>query len=430
MTQTADPVEAEPGAQPLSERLPLSGVRVLDVTHQLAGPHAMRLLADLGADVIKVESIQHADTARLMGAILAGEGSDRQYERCANWIWVNHNKRGITLNLRDPRGLQLFKELLKGADVVAENLRPDAWEAFGLGHEVLAQLNPRIIYLKISGYGTTGPWRLHPSFAGPWEQASGFSYITGYPDGPPITRVVWEDSANGMMGAFAVLAALHRRKQTGRGQFIDLAAIESLTCLNAEAILDQQVSGRVWQRVGNRHRFARAAPHGCYRCAGADAWIAIAVTADAQWRELCRVLDAPEWVADPRFATLKDRDAHDAELRAAIEARTATRDRWELMEALQAAGVPASAVAHGLDVIERPAERRLAPIEEVERAEVGRQRYAGPPFRLSRTPLGVRRPAPLLGEHNAEILGDLGVAPEELATLERDGVIGTCALNL
>ena len=410
-------------------RLPLSGVRVLDATHQLAGPQLTRLLGDLGAEVIKIESVQHADTARLMGAILPGDGPN--YERCSNWNWVNQNKRGLTLNLKDQRGLAIFKTLAEQADVVAENFRPGAWDALGLGYEALRKVNEGIILVSISGYGATGPWRLHPSFAGPWEQATGFSYFSGYPGGEPLTRVVWEDSANGMMGAFAVLMALWHRRRTGKGQFIDLSAIESITCMNAEALLDFQINGRTWERIGNQHRFGKAAPHGCFRCQGEEAWLAVAVRSEAEWDAFCKTLNAPEWRSDARFATREGRLLNEAVLSSLIEERTKTMDRWELMHQLQGVGVPASAVASGWDVIEQARHGKpLAPTMEVDRDYVGRRISAGLPFRMSRTPPVVSRPAPTLGEHNHELVESVGIDGATISELERDQVIGNEALNL
>ncbi len=420
--------EGAPKAE-MAGSLPLSGVRVLDATHQLAGPQLTRLLGDLGADVIKIESVQHADTARLMGAILPGDGPN--YERCSNWNWVNQNKRGLTLNLKDERGLAIFKALAQEADVVAENFRPGAWDALGLGYDVLRKLNEGIILVSISGYGATGPWRLHPSFAGPWEQATGFSYFSGYPGGQPLTRVVWEDSANGMMGAFAVLIAFWHRRRTGKGQFIDLSAIESITCMNAEALLDFQINGRTWERIGNQHRFGKAAPHGCFRCQGEEAWLAVAVRTEAEWHAFCTALNAPEWTGDARFATREARLLNAATLSALIEQRTITMDRWELMHQLQASRVPASAVASGWDSIEQARlGRPLSPTIEVDRNYVGRRTSTGLPFRMSRTPPVISRPAPMLGEHNHELVQSAGVDRTMIEELERDQVIGNQALNL
>ncbi len=414
---------------PPRHSLPLSGIRVLDLTHGLAGPHATKLLGDIGADVLKVESIQHADTARMEGTILPGEPRT-QFERSANFLWVNLNKRDITLNLASEDGMRILKRLVRDADVVASNFRPGVMEAFGLTYDVLRSLNPSVVYLQISGYGSTGPWRMLPCFSAPAEQMAGVSYISGYPKERPITRTVWEDSAVAMIGAFSVIASLHDRARSGVGTHIDLSMAEVIASFNAEAILDFTANSRVWERVGNRHRFGQAAPHGCYRCMGEEAWIAVAVTDEAQWESFCRILGAEHWLQDERFADVASRDEHYALLARMIEERTSTCDRWELASRLQAAGVPAHAVANALEVVEQTNEQGGAGLVTVERAHVGLQQYVGSAFRLSRTPLGQPRPAPVLGEHNHEVLVSLGLTDTEIDRLEQERVTGTSPLNM
>ena len=420
-----------PSAPAISEvsRLPLDGVRVLDLTYHVAGPTGTRLLADLGADVVKVESLERADPSRLAGAPYAATGAPR-YESSAQWNWRHLNKRAITLDLQSDIGRDLFKRLTVSADTIVENLRPGVWEGFGLDYEELRQVNPRLSMLRMPGYGCTGPWRNRLAWAFPMEQLSGFTSTFGYQDERPITRGLWPDCAGGMMAAFGTVLSLHKALTTGSGQFADVSQLEAATSLNVEAILDYQINGRDWGRQGNRHPFGRSAPHGCSPCKGEDEWIAIAVTDDDQWSKLCAVLGADELQMDPRFRTIADRHDHHRELAGALAEYTRRWTRWDLAAALQGADVPAMPVVEGVDVLDGSRLEGVLPTCELDRQYIGRKRYLATLFRLDGRRPAYRRPAPTLGQDNADILREIGLADRDIAELVTQGIIGTEPRNL
>lgn len=404
----------------------LSKIRVVSCTQFLAGPGVTLILGSLGAQVIKVESVQHYDGGRTRVARYGGTA----HEQAPVYNYFNRNNLGITLNLRDKQGADLLKELVKVSDVVVENYTAEVFPRFGLDYPTLRRINPTVILLSMPGFGQDGPWRRYASFASSLTQMSGISYLTGYPDRPPtIIGGGGIDPITGMMGAFAVLVALRHRERTGRGQHIDFSQLEAITSLAGHAFLEYAMTGQLPTRQGNAH--PTAAPHGCYPCRGEDKWVAIAITNEEQWAQLRQLMGDPAWATEERFATLAGRRAHREEVDRLVGQWTAQREQGELVPALQAAGIAAGAVMGPAQVLADPHLKEREMFEEVERAWVGTQPYALLPFRFSDHLKRRSTPAPTLGQHNREVLcGLLGVTEAELAELERRQVIGTMPVSL
>lgn len=405
-------------------RLALEGVRIIDMSHMWAGPMATGILADMGAEVIKVESIQRLDMWRGGAAILMGR-TERPHEGAPPYNAVNRNKYGITLDLANPRGVEIFKELVKISDVVFENYSPRVMKDLGLDYPALKQVKPEIIMLSMPAFGMTGPWRDYAGFASNIEQVAGIAQLTGYPDGPPrVVGTAGADPLAGLNAAFAVLAALKHRRRTGKGQYIDLSQAEAIACLIGEAIVDYSMNKRVQPRRGNRH--PSMAPHGCYRCKGDDMWATIAVSSDAEWTRFCQAIGNPSWTDDERFSDALGRWQNQDELDKRIEEWTSEHDHYEVMHILQKADVAAGALLNPAELLEDPHLKARGFFEVVDRDVVGKYPYPRSPIRLSKTKVSTRIPAPCLGEHNEYVLGQLlGMSKEEMAQLAEEKIIGT-----
>jgi crotonobetainyl-CoA:carnitine CoA-transferase CaiB-like acyl-CoA transferase len=401
---------------------PLKGLRVVDLSMYFSGPLATQILGDAGADIIKVESVQRIDGWR--GATVASV--ERPWERSPNFNWVNRSKRGITLNLADPRGQEIVKQLVADADVVIENYTPRVMANFGLTYEALRAVNPRIVMMSMPGFGSDVSWRDYVAFGMSTEQMAGFSHLTGYEGEQPVfTGTNGGDPFVGAIGATALLSALWHRELTGEGQHIDLSQVEACTLFAGDAVTAWTLAGYDPGRTGNRHR--TRAPHGIYPCAGEDSWIAIDCQTDEQWRTLAGCIGRPEW-AEPgsAFARVEGRMAGRKEIDAAIAVWTKTKERMPLMEGLQAAGVPAGALYDGPDLL---ADTHLAAREAFiaqDRDNIGVKHYPAQPYRFLRAERVLNQRAPYLGEHTNEVLREsLGMGDEELAALEAADVIGT-----
>ena len=403
----------------------LHGTRIIDCTMWFAGPFATELLAQMGAEVIKVESIQAMDGWR--GSITSA-GSDRPWETAAAFNSVNHSKYDITLDLNQPEGVEVFKRLVKIGDIVVENYTPRVMKNFGLDYTCLKEINPALIMLSMPGYGTTGPWKDYVAFAFLVEETAGIPQITGYPDGPPMLMGASQaDSIAGLNGAFAILTALEYRRKTGKGQYIDLSQVEALTCLMAEPIIDYSMNHRIWPRIGNRHR--SMVPHGCYRCRGDDEWVVIAIPSDEEWIKFCTITGHSGWLEDERFSDASGRWKNQYELDMLIEAWTIKRNRFEVMHDLQAAGIASGAVLSQAEVLADPYLKERGFFEELDRAEVGNHRYPGVYAKFSKTPGNLRWPSPCLGEHNDYVFRELlGMSKEELAQLTNKRIVGNVPL--
>ena len=392
----------------------------------IAIPHACKLLADMGAEVIRIESCARLDGYRT-SSIYGNTDEGRFWDRAANFYEQNRNKMSLTLDLTKSEGLDALKELISVSDVFAENFTPRVMRNFGLEYDDVRKLKPDIVMVSSTGYGYVGPWADFGAIGYTTEAASGLAHITGYEDGPPILpEIPYADYTAAEHTVFAVMAALVYRANTGRGQFIDVSQSETLTSTIPEAMLDFSVNGRSPERMGNAD--PDTAPHGCYPCRGEDRWIAIAAQTDDEWRGLCDVLGMVGPAADSRFEHVRLRLANRIELDEIIEAATAQWDQHELMHSLQQNGVPAGAVLNGKQLLFDPHLKDRGFYELVrhdEKTGMPALPYASRPWKLSRTPGGTRTSAPVLGRHNRRVLRDiLGMSEDGVRKLEELAVIG------
>jgi crotonobetainyl-CoA:carnitine CoA-transferase CaiB-like acyl-CoA transferase len=414
------------GARATAQAAALEGVRIIDLSMFMSGPMATQICADAGADVIKVESLQRLDGWR--GAA-RGSTDDLdaapQWERSPFFNWVNRNKRDITLNLTDPRGVELVKQLVAGADVLIENYTPRVMGNFGLTYEVLKAVKPDLIMLSMPGFGADVSWRDYVAFGMSTEQMAGMSHFTGYEDGPPIfTGTNGGDPFVGVMAALTLAAALHHRDRTGEGQHIDLSQIEASTMFIGQEIAGWSLSGHDPQRVGNRH--ATMTPHNNYPCEDGR-WVAIACRSDDEWRALATLIGRPEWGSDDSpLATAAGRRAEVAAIDEALAGWTSPQRHTELMHVLQDAGVTAAAVLNGPELLDDPHLEARSFFKAQDRPGVGVKHYPGQPHRFARAAAVVDSRAPLLGEHSREVLSELlGLDDDDLDALEQADVTGT-----
>jgi len=398
--------------------LPLAGLRVVDLSAFWAGPAVTVTLADMGADVVKVESIQRPDGMRFATALR----TEPLWERSPVFQGINTGKRGITLQLESDEGRALFKQLLLTADVVVENFSARVMEHFGLGWETLRQINPRLIMLRMPAYGLDGPWRDRPGFAANVEQACGLAWITGYDDMPLIMNIC--DIVGGMHGVFALLMALEHRRRTGEGQLVESTLLEPALNVAAEQVIEYSAYGALLSRMGNRS--PHAAPQGVYSCAKPDERLSLAVATEEQWQALCGLIGAADWAASPELGTLAGRRAAHDEIDARLNAWLAGLACDVAVDKLVSAGVPAHPLINGYHIMPNPQLEHRQFFQVLEHPVVGRIRYPGLPMRFSGLPRYLHRSAPpLLGQHNDEVLGgELGLSQEELTALREKKVIG------
>jgi crotonobetainyl-CoA:carnitine CoA-transferase CaiB-like acyl-CoA transferase len=406
--------DARPG------RAPLEGVRIIEVTTNWAGPVAGRFLADLGADSIKVEWATRPATRAL---VWVGPHLDLQrqpYHRALYFNEMNRNKRGVCLDLGKPDGRAAFLELVKTADVVLENNSARVMPNLRLGYEELRAVNPAIIMVSMSGYGADGPKRDWVAYGANIETTSSLTSITGYPDGQlSRTTLFYADPVSGNYAALAILAALRHRARTGEGQWVEMALNESGVISCAEALIDYQRTGELRRPDGNRD--PRVAPQGVYRCIGTDNWLALTVRSAPEWRALAEVIGRPDLAADESLADLEGRRARHDELDAAIGAWTAGLEQYEAAEALQSRGVPAAPVLANWQVLPNPHIHERGLYQTVLYPVVGAYPATTWPWRLSRTPARIARPAPLFAQHNAEVFQEAGLDDGVVAALYASG---------
>ncbi len=415
--------------------LPLAGIRVIELGTAWAGPCGTKILADLGADVIKIESPTHPDNARV-APYTDGDLADRFFDRNVAYLIANTSKAHTALELSRPHAQELFKRLAAGADVVFENYTPHVMEQFGLTHDQLRQVNPNLIMLSTCGYGHTGPWSDYAAYGWSLEPGSGIADVTGYPDGPPVASAIpYPDIATALHAAFAVLLALEHRRRTGEGQWIDVAQYELAALSGLTPLLHYMTTGEPWGRHGNHHPWY--APHNIYptRPDGSgldvgtdddggpihDAWVAIAIEHDDEWPRLVAALDGalpdrPEW------ATFEARKTDEDAIDAAIGAWTNQRTNVEAAEFLQAAGVRAAPVNRYDQALRNPQPWHRGYLVRAEHEESGARIVPGVWQRFSRTPGRVRWAAPNFGAQNRLVLQDiLGLSDAELATMAAEG---------
>jgi crotonobetainyl-CoA:carnitine CoA-transferase CaiB-like acyl-CoA transferase len=395
--------------------LPLRGVRIIDLTHDWAGPHASRLLADFGAEVIKVEYGRRMDGMR--GAKLEGQA----YNHHPRWLEINRNKFSITLDLKRPHDVEAFKDLVGVSDVVVENSRVGVMEGFGLGYEALKRVKPDIILVSMSAFGGTGPEASYAGYGGCIEPLSGVQTLTGYDKESRPVRIREMDVTNGVVGACAVMTALIYRQQTGKGQWVDVSQLEAATSgLVGEHFLAYAVNGTQTLPMGNRHPYY--APQGCYPCQGEDKWIVIVIRSDEEWTRLCELMGREDLKADIRFATRSARAQNHDEVDQAIASWTRDHTHQGVMQLLQESRIAAGAV---LDVEEISRDPHLEARGFFRSAGDGSGRFPGMPFMLAESPGEVRRRGPRLGEHNEYVLCELLGRPKNQVESPTPDKIGT-----
>jgi crotonobetainyl-CoA:carnitine CoA-transferase CaiB-like acyl-CoA transferase len=393
--------------------LALDGIRVIDLSRVIAGPWCGALLADLGADVVKVEDTGAGDESRTWPPHKDGE--------TAAYLLFNRNKRGITLDLKTPEGVEVVKALVRRADVLIENFRTGTMESFGLGYETLAEINPRLIYCSVSAFGRTGPRKDSPGYEALMQAWSGIMSITGEPDGQPVRSAVsFLDLTTGILCTLGVSAAILQRERTGLGQRVDGSLLETAVGLLAYHAEGYLLAGVVPRALGSGH--PSLSPYRNFRCRDGQ-WVFIAAANDRFWRKLTRALDL-EWMAtDARFAVNKDRVVHRAELERIVEDAIARYDREPLLKILDEADVPATPVNTVDQVMNDPQTIERGIIQRVTHPKLGEIPVVGTPIKFSRMSPGVRRPAPLRGEHTDAVLAECGFSAERIRELRGRMVI-------
>ncbi len=418
----------------MAERsLPLDGLKVADFSWFGAGPICAENMASFGATVVRVESESHVDGLRTVAPFAQGKTG---YNVSGYFNNYNAGKLGLVLNLNLEKGRDLAYRLVRWADVFLTNFTPRVIERWCLTYDELAEVNPQIIAVYQPMQGFEGPHRDFLGFGAVLGPITGYNHLCGFPNRSPAgLGTNYPDYViNPGHTLVAILTALRHRRKTGRGQHIELAQLESSVAPLAPAIMDYTVNGRVQTRAGNRSHYA--SPHGTFRCVSEETqtvfgpveeerWVNIAVETDEQWQALRRAIGDPEWARDPKFDTLLGRKTNEDELEAGVSAWTRDHKAEEAMETLQAAGVPAGVVQDAKDMLERdPHIKERGYYAYLDHPEAGHTAYDGPPFRLTKTPGVLRSPAPLLGEHTAQVCKEiLGLDDEEIADLLAEQVL-------
>jgi formyl-CoA transferase len=395
----------------------LSGIRVIDMTHNQAGPACAQILAFLGADVIKLEEPKGGDVARR-------NMRDKPESDSLFFLLFNANKKSLTLNLKTDDGKRLFRDVIKQSDVLLENFGPGALDRLGLGWEALHQLNPRLIYATIKGFGTYGPYRDYKSYEPIAQAMGGAMSITGFPENPPTFVVpAIGDSGTGMHMAIGILAALQQRHTTGEGQHVEVSMQDAVVNIIRVSLRDHQRFGAPMPRRGNQ--MGTVVPSTTYPCApgGPNDYVFINATEPRMWTAFLGAIGQSELEGDPRFRENAARWENRAALNAIIEGWTRGRTKHEVMEILGAAGVPCGAVQDTGEVLADPHLKEREMIVDVDYPGRGTYQTVGCPVKLSDSPAEITRP-PLLGEHTDALLGELcGVDPDQLKRLHQDGVL-------
>jgi len=397
---------------------------VIDLSQVFAMPYSAGLLGDLGAEVIKIEAPQRVDQTRGYSAYPENDPGDDPWNRTGTFLTLNRSKRSLVLDLSQERARELFLRLAARSDIVIENFTPRVMRGWGLHYEALKEVRPEIIMISNTGYGATGPWSQFPSQGTVLEATTGISAYTGYRGGRP-GRVgqSYPDFLATWLGVYTVLAALHYRDRTGHGQWIDLGMYQLGASLIPEALLQYQIDGATPERIGNEH--AVFVPYNLYPAAGDDEWIAICVTSDDQWRSLAVLLGRPELATDERFAQVKAREGHRAEIDSVIAEWTKSSDARELSAALQKCGVAAGAVLNARDLLLDPHLKQRQFFEYVPHPDsIGVRPVIGRPYRLMSADISISKSAPKFGEDNIYVLKDiLGLNEVDIESLYEAGIV-------
>jgi len=393
---------------------PLDGIRVADFTWVWAGPTCTMQLAHMGAEVIRMESMRRVCTLRMLPPWPGGQPG---VNRSGYFNQYNQGKRSITLDISKPEGAEIAKKIVSMSDVAVENFASGVIDRLGLGYEELRRVKAELVMISMSGYGRGGPQSDYVSYGPAQVPLSGMSQLTGYAGWQPMhVGMSYGDPNAGLHAAFAVLSALFYRERTGKGQYIDMSQWESTMGVLGEGFMEYAMNGAQPQRNGNR--VAHIAPHGVFRCEGEDRWISIACGTEEEWLGLCEVMGRPELAEDPRFRTLADRKANEDDLETAIEEWSLAQDSFDATRRLQEAGVAAAVPMMNRELAEDPHLNERGFFVEKEHAEVGVRKHAGIPWRMSDTPCEVWRAAPVIGQDNDYVYGELlGMPSEEIADL-------------
>ena len=399
----------------------LEGIRVIDLTRIYAGPYCSMLFADMGAEVIKIEPPEGETIRDNPPLVKEGEGGPNDRSRSGYFLGLNRNKYGITLNLKHPEAVRMFKVLVKIGDIVLENYAPGVMKRLGIDYPVLKEVNPRIIMCSISGFGQTGPYSQRMSFDIIAQAMSGLMSITGHPDSPPtkVGTSIGDVSAS-LHGAFAIMTALWHREKTGEGQYIDVTMQECMVSILEGGIPRWTVGKELLTPIGSMN------PHECpmaaFRCK--DGYIIIATVGDEHWERFCRAVKRPDWAADPAYRTKRQRWEKKYFLQEEIEKITTQYTIKEVGEMMDKERVANSPILNIKEVVEDPHLKERGYFVEVEHPVIGKAKIPGIPFRCSKTPGSVDRPSPLVGEHNEFILGKyLNLGRDQLEKLKQEGVI-------
>ncbi len=405
----------------IKKPLPLTGVRVLDLTNVIAGPVATRVIAHLGAEVIKIE-LPWGRSVGNMAIFTTDKAVERPYNKHAGFNEVNRAKRSLALDLADPRGKALFEELVSVSDVVIENYSPRVMPNLGLTYDHLRTLRPDLIMVAMPALGSPGPWTNYISFGPGTEGLGGMCHVTGYENGPPSKPGnFYSDQTSAFHVATAIMAAIWKRRRTGQGKRLEIVLRDVTMAVIGEYFLEYQLTGRSPTRIGNRHH--AKAPHNVYRCKGVDAWVAIAVSSDAEFVRLADATGNPGWKADSRFSTVSARLQNQDILDNLIAEWTSERTPQEAMHLLQAAGVRAGAVLKSTEVLTDPQYQARGFIDHTHHPEGGDFKHPGVSFKSSGNLTSLGRRAPLFAEHSNWILDDLlGVPFEAAKSLHAEGV--------
>ena len=416
----------------------LEGIRVIDHGIIWAIPHCGMLLANMGAEVIKIEAIQRYDGIRgevspdTTRAVFLGypdaELGERPWNRSPYYHSTNTSKLSLTVDITRPRGVEVYRELVEKSDVVLEGFAGGVMERLGLDYEDHRRWKPDIIMVSAPGFGAGGPWSHYRCWGTMVWHTSGMSMLTGYRgEGPIQVGNTYPDPTAGCHAAGCIMAALIHRKRTGKGQLLDLGQVEPAICFTAPYLMDYMMHKREPERMGNRHPYY--APHGVYACQGDDDWVTIAVTSDQEWQALCDAMERPELANDERFSDAMSRFQNQDELDGIIMEFTVPRKQYDVMDILQRAGIASAPVLRVEQVHDNPQLKDRGYYEEVTHPDAGTHLYRNVGYRMSETPGHILRHPPCLGEHNDYVLGTiLGMSKEAIEDLEQEQIIGTTPL--
>ena len=416
----------------MSAAQPLKNYRILDLSRIWAGPYCTKLLADMGAEVIKMESMRVYDSHRGpvnpapgIAAYPDSEPGEEAWNRNGWFNCLHMSKYGITLELTEEKGRQVFEQLVSISDVVIENFRQGSLERLGYDYEAFRQIRPDLIYASMPAFGNSGPWQQYVAYGIGQEQLSGMAHMTGYVnDGPMKSGINHGDPITGSHAAGVLLAALRYRRRTGKGMFVDVSQQESAVALIGGEVVAYQITGGEPERMGNHSSWF--APQNAYPCAGDDRWVTISVTTDEQWRNLAQAIGQAELARDEKFITNEARLQNRNELDRIIGDWARDLDVWQITQLLQDRGIPSGPVLRGPDLIDNPHYVDRGTFNKVDHPRVGPKWYQGFAWRMSKTPGQVHWPSPTLGQHNRTIYRELiGLTDAEIDGLEEAGVIGT-----